>query len=410
MKLAPDLRIVNGISTSAAYLLSRSTAHRLSAVEKTILTAIPQTTSISSLSRSTNLSHLVVRASLRRLRRLKIILPGKGGAPLKKLTPLYQPPIPKKIYRAWLEVTSACNLNCPHCYMESSSPTNNQSGEMDWHHAINQILDYGCEHITFIGGEPLLKIKLVKELLERVSQHHTAVTAGIFSNLTHKLDDELLSYSDLLGVTYGTSLHGANEAAHDSFTGKIGSYQATLSNIKKLQELNISLFVGITLLEKSQSECDEIKTRMAQLGIENFTMNAPSQIGRGKEYQGALEEHCTQQTFHSKAFSNHTLEIGTSYHNCYYDHIAINEHGFIYPCIMTRDPIMNIMDKPLHDYFTSPKYEFYRDLSKKVIDGCKHCEFRYACNDCRASAWSAGQNWFEKPNCGFNPTSAPPTT
>lgn len=410
MKLAPDLRIVNGISYSAAYLLSRSTAHRLSEVEEAILVAIPQVSSIKSLSKATNLSPTTILANLRRLRRLRIILTGKGESTLQNLAPLYPPPIPDKIYRAWFEVTSACNLSCPHCYMESSSPTNGQPTTVDWHHVLNQVLEYGCEHITFIGGEPLLKKKLLSELLEQISQHHTVVNVGVFSNLTHKLDHKILSYSESLGVTYGTSLHGADEATHDSFTGVQGSYQATLSNINRLQHLAIPFFVGITLLEGTQHERNNIIKQMDRLKIENFTMSAPSQIGRAKEYQGTLEEHCIQQTFHSKAFSKHTLEIGTSYHNCYYDHIAINEHGFIFPCIMTRDPIINIMENSLHDYFTSPRYEFYRDLSKKVVEGCKHCEFRYACNDCRASAWSSEQNWHKKPNCGYDPTPSPPTT
>ena len=42
-------------------------------------------------------------------------------------------------------------------------------------------------------------------------------------------------------------------------------------------------------------------------------------------------------------------------------------------------------------------------LSKDRIPGCKDCEFRYACFDCRPDAMEGSSDYLSKPKCGYDP-------
>ena len=57
---------------------------------------------------------------------------------------------------AWLEITGLCNLNCRHCYAESSPQGDHGSmTEADWICVIDQLDEMGVRDIQFIGGEPM---------------------------------------------------------------------------------------------------------------------------------------------------------------------------------------------------------------------------------------------------------------
>jgi MoaA/NifB/PqqE/SkfB family radical SAM enzyme len=58
----------------------------------------------------------------------------------------------------WLELTNRCNLECVHCYSDSSPRSGDKDvlTKTDYMRAIAEGASAGCQRVQFIGGEPTL--------------------------------------------------------------------------------------------------------------------------------------------------------------------------------------------------------------------------------------------------------------
>lgn len=84
-------------------------------------------------------------------------------------------------------------------------------------------------------------------------------------------------------------------------------------------------------------------------------------------------------------------------HNCFSNRIYISSDLNIYPCVMERRISHgNIKENTLLEFDTK-----ILNYNKDYIDGCKNCEYRYACFDCRPN--SLDENISSKPwYCTYN--------
>ncbi len=94
------------------------------------------------------------------------------------------------------------------------------------------------------------------------------------------------------------------------------------------------------------------------------------------------------------------------YNPCLGHKIAIDTNGDIKPCLWLNEIIGNIEDNNIKDLIISGKFKKYWELSKSLIEECKLCEMRYACNDCRVFS---NYGDFSKENrplfCKYDPNS-----
>jgi len=94
-----------------------------------------------------------------------------------------------KLDLLWLELTAGCNLNCGHCYAESSpSRVGEQHLASDLYiKIIADAAQLGCQRIQFIGGEPTLHNDLPRFL--RAAQSARIPHIEVFTNGTRLSDD-----------------------------------------------------------------------------------------------------------------------------------------------------------------------------------------------------------------------------
>ncbi|MCP4158097.1 MAG: radical SAM protein, partial [bacterium] len=58
----------------------------------------------------------------------------------------------------------------------------------------------------------------------------------------------------------------------------------------------------------------------------------------------------------------------------------------------------------LKDLIIAGAFDEYWELSKEKITGCKECELRFACDDCRVLAFQGTDSLEAKPPfCNYNP-------
>jgi len=109
-----------------------------------------------------------------------------------------------------INVTESCNLACKYCYMHNR---NNQLPQevinrIDYVvERISQILNVDKFHVSFFGGEPLLKFDLVLELYDRLKDHRLVNGFVIITNGL-LLDDEKVDFIKRSGVGVSFSFDG----------------------------------------------------------------------------------------------------------------------------------------------------------------------------------------------------------
>lgn len=312
---------------------------------------------------------------------------------------------PKEFRHVWLELTDSCNLRCLHCYAESG-PEQSRSGELSvdqWIEIVDGFLARGTAQFTFIGGEPTIRMDIVEKVTKHIRRKSPDLVICLFSNLlsVHSLPS-MIRFLKQWRVQVGTSLYGATAEEHDQVTGKPGSWKKTTGHIRSLLDEEIRVFVGIyaDLSDRQKQKKDALETWARDFGLEHFDVVASSPVGRGEALSWEAPHHAnTLPSPMSYSFTN--WERGGTYHNCFYDHLAIGAQGQVMSCIMQREQdIGNIAEVGISGVLASESFRRKALLGKNAIEGCSECEFRYACFDCRPSVVGTIT---AKPDCGYDP-------
>jgi sulfatase maturation enzyme AslB (radical SAM superfamily) len=139
-------------------------------------------------------------------------------------------------FRAAIEVTRRCHLQCPHCFVPPQ-PLDLPLTAITW--LIEELKQEGCRKILITGGEPLLRADL--EAIVR-----TAAAAGIGVDLNSTLVGLTAERAGALveaGLTEASVSFYGDRKFHDAFVRRRGCYAATLSACLSLRDLRVELDV-----------------------------------------------------------------------------------------------------------------------------------------------------------------------
>lgn len=125
-----------------------------------------------------------------------------------------------------MAITKRCPLNCEHCFEWFNLSKKESLSIEQWIDIIHKYQKFGTTQIMLSGGEPMLRIKAVHEILKNAysGTDFWIITSGI--GLKEKQAKELKA-SGLTGIL--VSLDHYLEEAHDNFRGSKGAYQAVIS-------------------------------------------------------------------------------------------------------------------------------------------------------------------------------------
>ncbi len=91
------------------------------------------------------------------------------------------------------------------------------------------------------------------------------------------------------------------------------------------------------------------------------------------------------------------------YNSCLNKKISIDINGYIKNCPSMSFDFGNIKNTTLKKALASPFFRKEWDVIKDHIEGCKDCEFRYVCTDCRAYIEDPDNKLSKPLKCGYNP-------
>lgn len=309
-----------------------------------------------------------------------------------------------------LELTEKCNLKCKHCYVEGQ-PKKDQGKLLDFTDyvkIIREARDLGSKKFQFIGGEPFLRRELIFNLVPEAKRIGYEFIE-IFSNGTLITDVELKMVKDN-NLCLAFSLHGSKPEIHDKITQKRGSWDKTVSVIKKAQTMGIPTRVAMVVIKYNESDVEPtIEFVKNHLGVKNMKIDYVRPSGRGCGADLSSKNICEKQRFHKPIFSKISADFFAKMkfgNNCFFDKICISPEGKVYPCIMERgESYGNVKKQKLSEILKSATAKKFRYLSKDTMEVCCDCEYRYGCFDCRVKARGLEQkDFYVKPWwCAYDP-------
>ena len=177
----------------------------------------------------------------------------------------------------WLELTTLCNLQCVHCYAESSpSGSHGSMTPDDWIRVIDEAVSLGSPTLQFIGGEPTVHPSLAR-LIRRA--HEQGLKTEVYSNLV-RITPELWTAFEECNVALATSFYSTSAEAHDRITTTQGSQRLTLAGIQEALKRSLRLRVGIVAIHRGQ-DVAATELFLRSLGVQHVRTDGIRAVGRG---------------------------------------------------------------------------------------------------------------------------------
>lgn len=294
---------------------------------------------------------------------------------------------------AWIEITNRCNLRCIHCYNESNPLDDTVMSIQNYRRVIDCLLKLKVKRIQIIGGEPFFDKYILKQMLDYTIGKFAFIE--IFTNGT-LISSKWFEYFKKNNIHIALSVYSYNQNEHDKVTKCKGSWEKTNATIERLSSYEIpyrvcnvlmkDVVVGDRTTDLYQLSNEKDIVRMS--GRANFSLLSDELIRK---------KLITKQTFKIPININFCRRL-LSGHNCYNGKIYVSSNMEVFPCVMER----RLKHCTINQDNGITLDESIQNLNKDKIEGCKYCEYRYACFDCRPNSLSG--NLYEKPwYCTYDP-------
>ncbi len=258
---------------------------------------------------------------------------------------------------------------------------------------VDELVSFGVRKIQLIGGEPLTCPSLKKFLDYTIGkfEYVEVYTNGTLINQTW------VGYFKRHKINVAFSVYSYEAKWHEMVTGIPGSWQKTNIAIQTISDAGIKYRVRNVLIKD------------IQLGQKNtclYTLNENKDVVRmvGRANVKLLNDETIKKRLITKArfrsaIPKQRVSLMVNGHNCFSTHLYFDVYGTVYPCVMERRISHgNIHSGHLKDLLKTEITQFNKDH----ISGCKDCEFRYFCFDCRPDSLGgdiASKPWY----CTYHP-------
>lgn len=343
--------------------------------------------------------------------------------------------MPSPFLISW-SITNKCNLNCKHCYSNSSEDAGQDDlTTQECLKVIDELADWDIGLLIFDGGEPLLREDFF-QIAEYASSK--GITTGIGSNGL-LIDRDIARQLVNAGVKYASiSIDGANAETHDAFRGKSGSFKEALEGASACKTASLPFQFNTVLRKGTISQISDIMRLAVDYGAYAFELLDLMLVGRAqKECQDealSVEERQDIVEWLAEAQVEYPLEIETP--GCpmypltliqreihpkhipmerlariaYYGrgcaagrprgYLVIRNNGEVNPCIFLQVKVGNVKEKKIKEIWQeSPILAQLR--SREFLKGeCGQCQYRDICAGCRGRAYvETGDMLASDPGC-----------
>lgn len=196
-----------------------------------------------------------------------------------------------KLEELCLEITNKCLLECIHCSSMSSFSSKEELKFELIKKIIDDFRELGGVKIEFSGGEPIFH-KDIYEIIEYAKKKNLEVSLytnglGVGADILH--DEDIQRLINIGTNKFLFSLHGSKNGTHEKITEKEGSFQKTISVIKKLKEKDAYVGVHFVPTKINYQELEESCKMADDIGVNEFAVLRFVPQGRGWQNRSFLE-------------------------------------------------------------------------------------------------------------------------
>jgi len=298
------------------------------------------------------------------------------------------------LFNLQVELTSACNERCRHCYLPPTRHQRHADTDMV-RRAIDQFADAGGLSFTFGGGECLLHPDF-DALLAHARARDLSVS--ILSNLT-KLDDRHLAViRDARISQLQVSIYSLKAEEHDHITQVPGSLAKTLAAVERLVAADVPVQVSCPVMRTNYRSYKDVLVWAQERGMKaqtDFIMMARSDFTKDN-----LSERLNDEE--TEALLRDMMEADRDYREdvesgrdpldaddapvCGVgrDTITLGSDGIYFPCAGWQGyPVGDARKQTLMEVWTnSPELKRVRSITKGAFSACRKCADRDYCAMC----------------------------
>jgi len=282
------------------------------------------------------------------------------------------------------EITSRCNLSCIHCYQKQ---VEKELSFQEIRLILDQLKEAGCLKITFTGGEPTLRPDFA-DIYRDAHERDFAVT--VYTNGTLLTDEHIRLLSEKHPLAVECSLHGATAQTHDSITGKAGSFDSTLSNVRRLKEAGVTVLAKTVVMTVNFAELDLMKALTEKLGIplqKTFRIFASSDPHKSVSQLRLPAEHIRKWAKNNPTDLS-LMDGAESWDGDFLcragsDSCCIGANGEVYPCTALRVACGNLREQTFEKIWRdSPQLNAWRSVTEADYPLCARCQWKKKCRFC----------------------------
>jgi len=298
-----------------------------------------------------------------------------------------------------LELTHRCNESCIHCYVvQPGKSSSEELSSATWKDILGQLAKAGTMEVTFSGGEVFLRRDLF-EILDEARRLDFSIKVS--SNATLVGDTEADRLAELKPWEIGVSLYGADAESHDRITTRNGSFNKTVSGIRRLTERGIRVKIRSVLMRENIGQEERLAELAESLGasfaqdplltprsdgsrdnlIHRLSNNElrKSLIPELKRFSGPFDEKRWEELRQIK-LRDHLCKAGVNF-------FSIDPYGIVLPCVQFQVPAGDLKTDSFMDIWKNSG--IFLKLRKTVhaqIPGCNTCYLLPICFRCPGEA------------------------
>jgi MoaA/NifB/PqqE/SkfB family radical SAM enzyme len=209
----------------------------------------------------------------------------------------------------FVSITNRCNLKCEHCFEGPNLNTGDHITNAELKQRISYLRMLGTSQIQFSGGEPMLRLGLVLDMIETGDEiDYWIYTSGY--NLTLE-NAERLKRKGLTGIL--VSIDHFEEAEHNRFRGKDHAFEWATHGVRNSIQSGLvtALSVCVTRSLATEEKLRRYADMARQLNVSFVQLLEPKSVGnyRGKDVELSIAEKETLERFYLRM--NNSPEFAT---------------------------------------------------------------------------------------------------